>query len=368
MIGHFSKIFPVICLALTVLLGAQVVYAQLAGADTTPGSSCAGFPDGATRMTADADLDGGTVVLVCDGTTWNAATGGGSSIWLSSGSDIYYSSGNVNIGNNVASDALLYVQPTVVTPATWKGGVYAYDYTWGSTAAYNGTFGIEGNAETAATGAGYTEAYGVIGTAIGTSDAKQQAVIGVLGHTTTHDTDLGYALIAKDKDDSTGGTIYGLYIDLDDTDITRYGIYQFSSNSNYLAGTLGIGDNTPDVALDVVGDINYTGVLVDVSDIRMKYDIEPLDSPLRKLTTLNGFSFKMKDGDEDITEYGVSAQDVQQVFPELVHQVDVDGTLGVSYDGLIAPMIEAIKEQQSIIEAQQGEIDALKGRIEALEH
>ena len=50
--------------------------AQLVGTDTVPGSSCAGFPDGATRVTADADLDGAEVTLVCDGTTWNAVSGG----------------------------------------------------------------------------------------------------------------------------------------------------------------------------------------------------------------------------------------------------------------------------------------------------
>lgn len=79
----------------------------------------------------------------------------------------------------------------------------------------------------------------------------------------------------------------------------------------------GIGDSTPDAALDVVGDINYTGVIVDVSDIRMKYDIEPLDSPLKKLAGLNGFAFKMKGDEKQTVEYGVSAQDVQKAFPEL---------------------------------------------------
>ena len=38
------------------------------------------------------------------------------------------------------------------------------------------------------------------------------------------------------------------------------------------AGNFGIGDTNPSVALDVVGDINFTGQIVDVSDIRMKYD------------------------------------------------------------------------------------------------
>ena len=45
------------------------------------------------------------------------------------------------------------------------------------------------------------------------------------------------------------------------------------------AGNFGIGDTNPSVALDVVGDINFTGQIVDVSDIRMKYDIQPLGQP-----------------------------------------------------------------------------------------
>lgn len=46
------------------------VAAQLAGTDTSPGDSCAGFPAGATRMTADADQDGAKITLICDGATW----------------------------------------------------------------------------------------------------------------------------------------------------------------------------------------------------------------------------------------------------------------------------------------------------------
>ena len=133
------------------------------------------------------------------------------------------------------------------------------------------------------------------------------------------------------------------------------------SDIHYSSGNVGIGDANPSVALDVVGDIHYTGVLQDVSDIRLKENIHPLDSPLKKLTSLNGFSFTMIDDPKHVVEYGVSAQDVQKVFPELVGTVDpASGTLGVNYQGLIAPMIEAIKEQQA-------EIDALKARIEALE-
>ncbi len=69
---YFIIVVAIISAAAIVTGGA---HAQLVGTDTTPGSSCAGFPDGATRVTADADLDGQEITLVCDGTTWNASGG-----------------------------------------------------------------------------------------------------------------------------------------------------------------------------------------------------------------------------------------------------------------------------------------------------
>ena len=60
-----------------------------------------------------------------------------------------------------------------------------------------------------------------------------------------------------------------------------------------------------------------------------------------------------------LQEISESAQDVQEVFPELVITKS-DGTLTMNYIGLIAPMIETIK-------AQQAEIELLKARLDALE-
>ncbi|MBM6395300.1 hypothetical protein JQC79_05955 [Ochrobactrum anthropi] len=62
------------------MVSALPVYAQLVGADTAPGSSCAGFPAGATRLTADADQDGLGVALICNGSTWQPDQDAGTSL------------------------------------------------------------------------------------------------------------------------------------------------------------------------------------------------------------------------------------------------------------------------------------------------
>lgn len=133
------------------------------------------------------------------------------------------------------------------------------------------------------------------------------------------------------------------------------------------SGYVGILNNNPTVALDVTGDIEYTGTIADVSDRRLKKDIQNLmTGQLDKVLRLQGVSFKMIEDAAGRTELGLIAQDVQEIFPELV-QESSGGTLSLNYTGLIAPMIEAMKEQQAQIEDLKAMNAALVTRIEALE-
>lgn len=106
---------------------------------------------------------------------------------------------------------------------------------------------------------------------------------------------------------------------------------------------LGINDSAPAVALDVQGNINYTGVLVDVSDRRQKENIRNLTGALDKLRYVEGVSFTMKNDPERKVELGLIAQDVEQVYPFLV-QTDPQGVKSLNYTGMIGPLVEAVKE------------------------
>ena len=64
---------------------------------------------------------------------------------------------------------------------------------------------------------------------------------------------------------------------------------------------------------------------------------------------IDGKSYTLK-SNESIEKIGLLAQEVQKVFPELVKQSgDQEGTLSVNYQGMIAILINAIKEQQKEI-------------------
>jgi hypothetical protein len=126
---------------------------------------------------------------------------------------------------------------------------------------------------------------------------------------------------------------------------------------------VGFGNTTPNAMVDVTGNIEYTGTITDVSDRRLKENFSSIDSVLTKIMKIEGLSYNMIADTNKTREYGVIAQDVQPVFPEMVTVVDPEnGYLGVSYIQLVPVLLEATKEQQAIIEAQKKEIAELKAK------
>ncbi len=129
-------------------------------------------------------------------------------------------------------------------------------------------------------------------------------------------------------------------------------------------GFIGIANPAPNVELDVTGDIEYTGTITDVSDRRLKDNIEPLNKHgalLDRIDQIETVSFTMKNDKNKRTEYGVIAQQLEDIFPDLVHTAqDEAGTKSVNYVGLIAPMIEATKELKARNVELRSEIEAMK--------
>lgn len=108
--------------------------------------------------------------------------------------------------------------------------------------------------------------------------------------------------------------------------------------------------------LNVSGNVTANWFIYN-SDRRLKDNIVPLSSSLEKILSLNGYSFSWKStGAKDI---GVIAQEVEAVYPELVH-TNSTGFKSVEYGNLIAPLIEAVKTQQKEIESLKAEVEALK--------
>jgi len=99
----------------------------------------------------------------------------------------------------------------------------------------------------------------------------------------------------------------------------------------------------------------------------MKENIQTLRNSLDKILQLRGVSFTWKTEPELGTRIGMIAQEVEKVLPELVFVNNVDGYKGINYAEMSAVLVEAIKEQQKIIESQKDELKSLKERLSALE-
>lgn len=114
-----------------------------------------------------------------------------------------------------------------------------------------------------------------------------------------------------------------------------------------------------------VAKLDSSGNLTPPSDLTLKDNIMPLQEILEKVLQLKPISFKWKDGRDDSRQLGFGAQDVEEVFPELVSEGS-DGIKSLNYNGLIAPAIAAIREQQEKIDALEAKVADLSKKLEAL--
>lgn len=139
-----------------------------------------------------------------------------------------------------------------------------------------------------------------------------------------------------------------------------------------------------------------TGISV-ASDSRFKTDITPLESSLQTITSLSPVSYKLlprfgenafsgngvpddipsggltdkdlrdieyfnnfhKSLENDGPHFGFLAQEVKEIYPELVH-TDQDGYMYIDYIGMIPLLVNAIGELNAQIEEQNAQIEELK--------
>jgi hypothetical protein len=96
------------------------------------------------------------------------------------------------------------------------------------------------------------------------------------------------------------------------------------------------------------------------SDARVKENVVEIDNCISKVQAMKGVYYNRTDFNTDITKVGVIAQDVEAVLPELILEAPDTKLKSVAYAELTAVLINAIKEQQEIIED-------LKTRVQQLE-
>ncbi|MCD9953838.1 tail fiber domain-containing protein [Klebsiella variicola subsp. variicola] len=104
------------------------------------------------------------------------------------------------------------------------------------------------------------------------------------------------------------------------------------------------------------------------SDARMKTQVEKIENALEKLDQISGYTY-LKQG---VTEAGVIAQEVEQVLPQAVSRTELtlnDGSVlkdarGININGVVALLIEALKEEQKLRVRLEEKVAYLEGAVD----
>jgi hypothetical protein len=90
------------------------------------------------------------------------------------------------------------------------------------------------------------------------------------------------------------------------------------------------------------------------SDARLKKDVKDLPLGIEALLQLRPVTYKwIKEGSGDGNQFGLIAQEVQKIVPDIVRADAATGMLSVNYTALIPIMIKVGQEQQRLIQRQE---------------
>lgn len=121
--------------------------------------------------------------------------------------------------------------------------------------------------------------------------------------------------------------------------------------------------------------INYAGIQVAwsiTSDKRWKENINPSNLGLDFISKLKPVSYTRKNDENHKTEYGLIAQELEEVFEAIGVQntamltIDGEGRYELRYNDLFAPIINAIQELKNEKDQLKSEVESLKSVKEQL--
>ena len=167
-------------------------------------------------------------------------------------------------------------------------------------------------------------------------------------------------MILSPWDDSSGGAEHWLAFNSNGSIYHRYGTSSWSAWK-----TLCYTDHTHTSfanSITVTGSVSASSGFYQSSDERLKTFHDPIEVNLDKLKTLRKNYFNFNDSDK--LEIGVSAQEVQEIYPELVTSDD-NGYLSVAYDKLSVIALKAIDELDN---KYQKEINDLNDQLSTIKN
>jgi hypothetical protein len=243
-----------------------------------------------------------------------------------------------------------------------------------TTGSFNSAFGV--TALIANTTGNFNSAVGTAALADNTTGAGNVAVGNeTLFSNTTGNRNVAVGQYAGQNQTTGSDNIYlanwGVAAESNTIRIGTLGTGTGTHNRAFVAGIRGVTTGVAD-AIPVL--IDSAGQLGTVSSSRsVKKDIRDMGDATAKLLDLRPVTFHYKqeqtlpDGHDVPPEYGLIAEEVAEVLPDLVVYDEKGQPFTVKYHEMAPMLLNEMKKQQRTIEAQQQEMSALTTRLAQLE-
>jgi hypothetical protein len=135
-----------------------------------------------------------------------------------------------------------------------------------------------------------------------------------------------------------------------------------TQTATYIAGIYGTSVSGSAVMVSSTGQLGAV-----VSSERFKTAIAPMGENSGKLQQLRPVTFKLKTDPKGPLQYGLIAEEVAKVYPDLVIRDQAGRIAGVRYDELAAILLNEVQQQQKRKSAQDERIAAQQGQFDVMQ-
>ena len=215
-----------------------------------------------------------------------------------------------------------------------------------------------------------TFSVGVLGTAFTDSSMSSQRSFGVMGKAGNATSGYNYGVFGMLTGSNNGGAVVGVVSD-------QMGIYISGKYAGYFDGTTKVNGTLYATSVNNTSDIRLKENIVNLSEkedgsttldkIRrmnvIEYNFKPQkEIPEAERDTLNPEKTRTIDEISKDRHYGLSAQELQTLYPNLVKEGQ-DGYLSINYIELVPVLIRSIQElKQELDEVRGGSSEAMMSR------
>jgi uncharacterized coiled-coil protein SlyX len=287
----------------------------------------------------------GAGTLLSNAGSSNTATGAGSLL------------SNISGGDNTADGAFALFSNTTAGGNTANGAFALFSNTTGSSNTASGFSALQSN-----TTGFFNTAAGDGALADNTEGAGNTAVgEGALSNNTTGGGNIAIGVAAGNNLTAGDNNIYiGNVGAVGDSSTTRIGVAKVTQKT-FIDGIRGVTTGFNDAVNVVIDSAGQLGTIS--SSRRFKTDIKPMDNASGSILALKPVTFRYKSQNDAKPQFGLIAEEVAEVNPDLVVRDENGEIYTVRYDAVNAMLLNEFLKEHKRVEDQQATIAELKSTV-----